>query len=80
MPRNQKEKKNKLSFKEKKELENIQELLPKLEEEKKSLEMEMSSGSIDHQALMEKGNRINELISEIDELEFRALELMEKDN
>ena len=77
--RPEREKKNKLSFKEKRELEEINRRLPLLEEEKRNLEELMSSGTLDHTKLLEASNRIELLISEIDEAEIRALELMEKD-
>lgn len=78
--RQEKEKKIKLTFKEKKELEEINLLLPQLEMEKKQLEEEMSSGTLQHSVLIEAANRIQEIIKQIDEAELRALELMEKDN
>lgn len=77
--RNGNVKPNKLSFKEKKELEEINLRLPELEKEKKELEEKMSSGTLGHMEIMEAAKRIEELISEIDEKEFRALELMEKE-
>ena len=77
--RPEKEKKNKLTFKEKRELESIHEQLPQLEEEKVMLEEKMSSGMLDHTSLMESAERMKILINEIDELEMRALELMEKE-
>ena len=71
--------KNKLSYKEKKELEEINLLIPKLEEEKALLEKNMSSGSLTHTQIMEASIRIEKIIKEIDEKELRALELMEKE-
>lgn len=73
-----KERKNKLSFKEKKELEELNKKLPKLENEKRILEEKMSSGLLEHTELLESGNRIQDLLTEIDDIEFRLLELMEK--
>ncbi|MCH5235983.1 MAG: ABC-F family ATP-binding cassette domain-containing protein [Muribaculaceae bacterium] len=73
------EKKNKLTFKEKRELEEINKRLQELEEEKRLLEEQMSSGTLDHSSLMEAAKRMEELIGEIDEYELRALELMEKE-
>ena len=73
------EKKIKLTFKEKKELEEINKRLPELEEEKRQLEEKMSSGTLDHTTLLESAKRMEALIAEIDEAEFRALELMEKE-
>ena len=78
--RPEKERKIKLSFKEKRELEDIHAKLPLLEREKTELEEKMSSGLLNHEELVEAGKRIETLISEIDEAEFRALELMEKDS
>ena len=69
--------KNKLSFKEKRELEEINNLLPELEKEKKELEEKMSSGKMDHTEIMDAAKRVEEIISLIDEKELRALELME---
>lgn len=74
------EKKNKLSFKEKRELEEINRKLPELEEEKRILEEKMSSGKLDHTELLEIAQRMEKLIQEIDESELRALELMEKES
>ena len=71
--------KNKLSYKEKKELEEINLLIPQLEEEKALLEENMSSGSLTHTQIMEASIRIEKIIKEIDENELRALELMEKE-
>ena len=73
-------KKNKLSFKEKKELEELNTLLPELEKEKKELEQRMSSGDMDHRQILEASQRIESLIAEIDEKELRALELMERES
>ena len=73
------ERKNKLSYKEKKELEEINDRLPKLEEEKLRLEEKMSSGTLGHLELTEAARKIEALISEIDLAELRALELMEKE-
>lgn len=53
--------------------------MAELEDEKRRLEAEMSSGNMDHEAIMSAGKRMEEIIGEIDESEFRLLELMEKD-
>lgn len=71
--------KQKLTFKERKELESLTERVVELEDEKRRLEAEMSSGNMDHEAIMSAGKRMEEIIGEIDESEFRLLELMEKD-
>lgn len=71
------ERKPKLSFKEKKEMEELEALLPKLQEEKVDLETKMSSGEMGHQEIAAAASRVEELIALIDEKEFRLLELME---
>lgn len=71
--------KTKLSFKEKKELEEINHILPELEREKKELEESLSSGKLNHEELMTVSRRIEEIINLIDEKEFRALELMDRE-
>ena len=77
--RNDSSKKNKLSFKEKRELEEINSQLPELEKEKKDLEEKMSSGKLNHLQITEAAQRIEQLIADIDEKELRALELMERE-
>ncbi len=73
----QKEEKKKLSFKEKREFEELDALIPQLEEEKKQLEIELSSGTLSSDELLAKSNRISELIDEIDEKTMRWMELSE---
>lgn len=73
------EKKPKLSFKEKRELEELTVKVEKLEAEKVELEAAMSSGTMDVAAITAAGKRMEDIISEIDESEFRILELMEKE-
>ncbi len=72
-----KEDKKKLSFKEKREFEELDTLIPKLEEEKSQLETELSSGTLSNEELLAKSNRISELINEIDEKTLRWMELSE---
>ncbi|NDW19839.1 ABC transporter ATP-binding protein [Dysgonomonas sp. 216] len=69
--------KKKLSYKEKREFEELDELIPKLESEKALLETELSSGTLSTDDLLSKSNRISELIDEIDEKTLRWLELSE---
>ncbi|MDH6307971.1 ATP-binding cassette subfamily F protein uup [Dysgonomonas sp. PFB1-18] len=69
--------KKKLSFKEKREFEELDALIPKLEEEKAGIEAELSSGTLSTDELMAKSNRIGELIDEIDEKTMRWMELSE---
>ena len=73
------EKKPKLTFKEKKELEELTLKVEALETEKAELETSMSSGTLDVAAITAAGKRMEEIIAEIDEAEFRLLELMEKE-
>ena len=65
----------KLSFKEKRELEQIEARLPELEEEKSTLENKMSSGTLSYEELRQASERIEEIIAETDSLETRWLEL-----
>ena len=69
----------KLSFKEKKEKEELEKLLPELEKEKSELETRMSSGEMSPQEIVEAGEKMSQLIDKIDEGEMRLLELMEKE-
>lgn len=71
------EKKPRLSFKEKREKEELEALLPTLEEEKRRLEQEMSSGSMTNDALIAAGARMAQLVDSIDTAELRLLELLE---
>ena len=73
------ERKPKLTFKEKKEQEELTARLEALEKEKGTLEEKMSSGEMDHAEITAAGRRMEEIIGEIDEAEFRLLELMEKE-
>lgn len=73
----QKDEKKKLSFKEKREFEELDELIPKLEAEKIQIEADLSSGTLSTEELLEKSNRISVLIDEIDEKTMRWMELSE---
>lgn len=75
--RSQKERARKLSFKEQREFDELSKLIPVLEEEKKKLEEELSSGVLSGDELMAKSMRIGELMEELDEKELRWLELSE---
>ncbi|MDH6353956.1 ATP-binding cassette subfamily F protein uup [Dysgonomonas sp. PH5-45] len=76
-PQQKKEEKKRLSFKENREFEELDELIPKLEAEKSQLETELSSGTLSTDDLLAKSNRISELIVEIDEKTMRWMELSE---
>lgn len=72
-----KEEKKKLSFKEKREFEELDALIPKLESEKSQIEAELSSGALSTEELLAKSNRISVLIEAIDEKTMRWMELSE---
>ncbi len=69
--------KKKLSFKEKREYEQLTVELESLEEEKKSLEVLMGNGNLDSGELVKQANRIAEIITLIDQKTDRWLELSE---
>ena len=69
--------KRKLSFKEQRELEQLEVDLAQLAEERKELEDKLSSGALAYEELQEASQRIERLIAEIDEKEMRWLELNE---
>lgn len=73
------ERKPKLSFKEKREMEALEIELSKLEEEKTSLEAAMSAGTMSVEEITSSAARMEQLISRLDEAEMRMLELMEKE-
>lgn len=72
-----KEEKKKLSFKEKREFEELDVQIPRLEAEKSDIELSLSSGTLSNDELLVKSNRISELINEIDEKTMRWMELSE---
>lgn len=72
------EKKQGLTFKEKKELESLEIEISQLESEKSAIESELNSGSLVAEILHVKSKRLNELIRLLDEKELRWLELSEK--
>jgi ATP-binding cassette subfamily F protein uup len=69
--------KKKLSFKEKREMEDLVIEIEKLETEKEQLESDLQSGDLDHEQLHEKSNKLMQLKSLLDEKELRWLELSE---
>ena len=71
------EQKKKLTFKERKEFEALEEEIPALEAEKAELETAMSSGTLSTDELMSKSQRITQVMEEIDEKTMRWLELSE---
>jgi ATP-binding cassette subfamily F protein uup len=69
--------KKKMSFKEKKELEDLEQEIGQLEKEKKNLEEELNSGSLAAEALHKKSIQYSEITIKLEEKEFRWLELVE---
>ncbi len=66
-----------LSYKEQRELEQLEQELPQLEAEKAALEEQLSSGTLSHEELTAAADRIGRLIATIEEKEMRWLELSE---
>ena len=69
--------KRKMSFKERREYEQLQTRLEELAAERAELEASMNSGTLTHEELSAAGVRIQQIIDETDSSEFRLLELME---
>lgn len=69
--------KRKMSFKEKREYEQLTERINQLEEEKDNIEGLLCSGTLSIEELTKKSKRLPLLKDELDELEFRWLELSE---
>ena len=74
----QKKNENRMTYAEKREFGLLEQEIEKLENEKKQLEADLSSGTLDIDTLTEKSNRIGEVINMIDEKTLRWLELSEK--
>lgn len=72
-----KDDKRKLSFKEKREMEELEKRIESLTSEKERLETDLSSGALDNEAIVKAGTRIGEVVAELDEAEMRYLELLE---
>ena len=67
----------KLSYKEQRELEQLEIEIPQLEAEKSALEEGLSSGTFSHEELSSAATRIGEIINTLEEKEMRWLELSE---
>lgn len=76
-PRQHDTSKRKLTYKEQRELEQIERELAQLAEERAELEAEISSGTLPYERLSEVSKRIEEIIGLVDEKEMRWLELNE---
>ena len=71
------ENKRKMSYKEKREYEQLTKEIDKLTEEQKKLEEALCSGTLSVEELTEKSKRLPEIKDELDEKEMRWLELAE---
>lgn len=69
--------KRKLSYKEKREFEQLEEEIIQLEEEQKTLEDALSGSELSVEEITEKSKRLASLKNELDEKSFRWLELSE---
>ena len=74
------EQKRRLSFKEKRELEELEKMLPELEEEKTQLEALLSGGATEADEIAKASVRYKEVQEKLDEVEMRWLELSEVEN
>ena len=72
--------KQKLTFNEKRELEALDVEIPSLEEEKRKLESELSTGTLSSEDLLIKSQRISTILHELEKKEMRWLELSEKND
>ena len=68
----------KLTFKEKREMEQIEQEMEQLEQEKAQLESELNSGTLPYDQLQQKSARIGQIMERTDEITMRWLELSEK--
>ena len=68
-----------LTYAERRELQEITARIPQLDKEKTALEAKLSTGTLSHEDLMKASERIGELIEEMDLLTLRQLELEEKE-
>lgn len=71
------EKKRKLSFKERQEMQQLETDMEQLNIEKTEIETALNSGSLKPDELLNKSNRIAKIINTLDEKEMRWLELSE---
>ena len=76
-PQNTTQNRRKMSYKEKREFEQLEREIAALEAEQKRLEEELCSGTLSIDALTEKSKRLPQLKDELDEKSLRWLELAE---
>ena len=72
-----KEKTSRLSFKDKQEFEELEKLIPQLENEKKDFENQLASGKLGTEDIIQVSQRLSEVNGLIDEKTMRWLELSE---
>lgn len=72
-----KEEKRKLSFKEKREMEQLEQRIEELTTRRAALEADLSSGTLQGEAIVVAGQQFAEISTLLDEAELRYLELME---
>lgn len=75
--KNDNQEKRKLTFKEKREFESLEQVIADMEEEQSKLEQDLNSGTLSPDELMDKSTRISVLIHEIEEKTMRWIELSE---
>jgi ATP-binding cassette subfamily F protein uup len=76
-PKPAKEKERKLTFNEKKELDQLEKDIESLESEKATINDELNSGTLDSNQLQEKSHRYGAITDLLEEKEMRWLELSE---
>ncbi len=76
-PRRQKERERRLTFAERKEMEQIEAEMPKLNARKAEIEALLSGGTADAAEIQRLSEEYSQLTARLDELEFRWLELSE---
>jgi ATP-binding cassette subfamily F protein uup len=69
--------KKKLSYKEQREFEKLEQELENLNAQKQEIEKLLNTGNLSHSELSEKSEELSNLLKQIDEKEFRWLELSE---
>ncbi len=77
-PRTKNADNSKLTYKEKRELEQLEGEIPRLENKKKEMEELLNSGTLDHDSLFRKSQEIVLLSEQLEVLETRWLELSER--
>lgn len=77
LPKNIEPEKRKLSFKEKREFEQIEKEMPELEAEKNQIAEKMANPAVNYDEIQKLSLRITQITSQLEEMEMRWLELSE---